>query len=274
MPKPKASLGLQWMSPTDIRATLTKIHANRIAHGNLLRNLSQKLADHRESFTASLRGLDAKDRPSIVNKSVSGMRGELARESADQRLAHTRELKGLVDRMKSATSLYASPVQMLMRDTIGSEARSRYMQQIASSGPVELAALAEYAAATRNKDLAAALCSRVADLPRAERPFLAGELADTLFGELHRELAQALTESERHLLETLNEEANFETGRKNEQRTIEIAMLKKRERQINAYDRGLLDGDEDQDDVESADPTDRIAAGLEARRSMDTAAAE
>ena len=276
MPAPTAKLGAKWLSPTDIRTTITRIHTNRTAHSNMLRNLSHRLDQHGESVSRTLRGLDSKDRPSVVAKAVSGLRGELVRESADSRRAHTRELADLAERIRSATAHYKSPVQMLMRETLGSERRSRIMQQIAGSGPVELASLAEFAAATKDKDLAAALCGRVAGLPRTDRPFSAAELADVMFGDVHRELSQAMVEAERRVLEGLNEDTEFETGRPNGHRSLQIAMLKKREREIGAY--GF---EEDEDDEEGAEgeasggspPTDRIAAGLQARRSKSTAEA-
>jgi hypothetical protein len=272
MPAPKAKLGTQWMSPTDVRATITKIHASRNAHSTLLRNLLGKLDRHGEQVSTSLRGLDPKDRPSVVAKSVRGFRSELARESADQRLAHTRELVELAERVRSAATHYKSPVQMLMRETLGSERRSRIMQQIANSGPVELASLAEYAAAKKDNELAAALCSRVADLPRAERPFSAAALADVLFGELHRELSQAMIEAERRVLEGLNEDTEFETGARNPQRSLEVAMLRKREQEIGAYAPEDENDEPDGADDEGQEAVDRIAAGLEARRSKGTTA--
>lgn len=235
MPAPNATLGAQWLSPTDIRSTITRIHAGRTAHSNLIRNLSCRVDRHGEQVARSLRTLDAKDRPSVVAKSISGFRGELVRESADQRIAHTRELAGLAGKLTAASVHYRSPVQMLMRETLGSERRSRIMQQTAASGPVELASLAEFAAATNDKELAAALCSRIADLPRIDRPFSAAELADVLIGDLYREMSQALVEAERRVLEALNEDAEFETGKSNPQRTLQIAMLRKREREIGAY---------------------------------------
>jgi hypothetical protein len=272
MPAPKAKLGTQWMSPTDVRCTITKIQSSRTAHSTLLSNLSAKIDRHGEQVSASLRGLDPRDRPSVVAKSVRGFRSELARESADQRLAHTRELAELADRVRSGATHYKSPVQMLMRDTLGSERRSRIMQQIANSGPVEIASLAEFAAARKDNELAAALCSRIADLPRAERPFSAAALADVLFGDLHRELSQAMVESERRVLEGLNEDTEFETGARNPQRSLEVAMLRKREQEIGAYAVEDEADDADAPDDEDQEPVDRIAAGLEARRSKGTAA--
>jgi hypothetical protein len=276
MPAPTAKLGAKWLSPTDIRSTITRIHGNRTAHSNMLRNLSGRLDQHGESVSRSLRGLDPKDRPSVVAKAVSGLRNELVRESADARLAQTKELADLAGRLKSAAVHYRSPVQMLMRETLGSERRSRIIQQIAGSGPVELASLAEFAAATKDKELAAALCGRVADLPRADRPFSAAELADVMFGELHRELSQAMVEAERRVLEGLNEDTEFETGKPNAHRSLQIAMLKKREREIGAYgfeDEDEVEGEPEGEDVDPAPSADRLTAGLQARRSQGTAAA-
>lgn len=247
MPAPRAHLGSQWLNPTDVRAAITRIAANRAKHSGLLLRINEQVARRRDEVERSLRGLDGKDRTSVVNKAVNGHRAELIRETEEPRKLLTRELEQQRRSIQSASTHYRSPVQMLMRDTLGSERRSRIMQQIASSGPAELASLAEYAAAQRDKELAAALCSRIADLPRAERPFSAGDLADVMFGELHRELSQALLEAERRVLEALEEEQVATTGRGNAQRALEIAMLKKREGQIGAYQ-----PDDDQTDTDAS----------------------
>lgn len=235
MPAPAAKLGAQWMSPTDVRSAITRIAATRARHQGMLTRINEQVGRRREEVERSLRSLDGKDRASVVNKTVSGYRAELIRETAEPRKLLTRELEAQRRAVQSASTHYRSPIQMLMRDTLGSERRSRIMQQIAASGPAELASLAEYAAAQKDKELAAALCGRVADLPRADRPFSAGELADVLFGELHRELSQALVEAERRVLEALEDEQQAATGKGNPQRAMEIALLKKREGEIGAY---------------------------------------
>lgn len=260
MPAPRARLGSQWLSPTDIRSTLTRIHDNRNRHTSILTRISQQVESHRASMEGSLRSLDATDRASVINKAVNGRRAELIRDTAEPRTLLTRELALFRRSVQSAATHYRSPVQMLMRDTLGSERRSRIMQQIAGSGPAELASLAEFAAACRDKDLAAALCGRVADLPRSERPFSASELADTMCGELFRELSQALVEAERHVLEALESEQVAATGRGNAQRKLEIAMLKKRETEIGAYP---LDADPGEEESEAeADEDDTTGGGL------------
>lgn len=235
MPAPRAQLGSQWLSPNDIRTTIVRIHQNRSRHSSILARIGEQVQRHRDGVERSLRGLDAKDRTSVITKSVSGHRAELIRDTAEPRALLTRELEGLRRSVHSASTHYRSPVQMLMRDTLGSERRSRIMQQIASSGPAELASLAEYAAAQKDKELAAALCSRVAELPRNDRPFSSADLADVMFGDLHRELSQALIEAERRVLEALEEEQVVATGKGNAQRALQIALLKKREGEIGAY---------------------------------------
>lgn len=235
MPAPRAELGSQWLSPTDVRTTITRIQQSRIRHANILERIGEQVERHRDSVERSLHSLGAKERSSVVNKSLSGFRAAQIRETAEPRIVLTREMNRLRHVAQSAATHYRSPVQMLMRETLGSERRSRIMQQIASSGPAELASLAEYAAAQKDKELAAALCSRVADMSRSERPFSAGELADVIFGDLHRELNQALIEAERHVLEALEDEQVTSTGKGNPQRVLEIAMLKRREQEIGAY---------------------------------------
>lgn len=274
--KTVAKLGAAWMTDNDIRITLTKIHHNRNQHDNLVRKANGDIERRRQQLESSLDGLDARDRSSMVKKALVGHRAELARQSKDARLALTRELAELSERVRSTAVHYRSPMQILMRDTLGSERRGRIQQQIENSGPVEMASLAELAAATRDKELAAALCGRVHGLKRDDRPFNAGELADVMFGEQHRELSQALVEAERRVLEALQADQEFETGKGNSQRSLQIAMLKKREAEIGAYGQPEPDdGDEDEDVeaedkklVEEAKATDRIEAGMAIRRAL------
>lgn len=280
MPTPttkKANLGAAWMSDSDIRTALTKIQQNRVRHENLMMSAEVRINGRRKELERSLESIGERDRGSMVNKAISSFRSELARESRDVRLAMTRELGALAERVRSAATHYASPMQMLMRETLGSERRGRIQMQIETSGPVELASLAELAAATRDREMAAALCSRVHGLKRDDRSFNAGELADVMFGEQHRELSQALVEAERRVLEALQADQKFETGKGNPQRALQIAMLKKREAEIGAY---VKDEPEDEPEAEAdaeepAGPgEDKIAAGLKARRAPATEAAD
>jgi hypothetical protein len=269
--KPKANLGATWLTDNDIRITLAKIQDNRNQHDSIVRKSAMDLERRRQRLESSLDGIDERDRTSMVRKAIAGHRSELARQSKDVRLALTRELSGLAERIRSAEVHYRSPIQMLMRDTLGSERRGRIQHQIESSGPVELASLAEFAAATKDRELAAALCGRVHGIKRDDRSFDPAGLADVMFGEQHRELSQALIEAERRILEALNADQEFETGKRNPQRAVQIAMLKKRESQIGAYvedesEDEENDDDEDEAPVEASSSNERIEAGLAARR--------
>lgn len=230
-----AKFGSTWLTDNDIRITLGSINHNRFKHDEIVRKANVALSTRKQQLENSLSGLTNREMSSMVGKAISGHRAELVRETKDARIALTRELAALADKIKSAEVHYRSPMQLLMRDTLGSERRSRIQQQIEQSGPVELASLAELAAATRDKELAAALCSKVHGLKRDDRPFNAGQLADVMFGEQYRELAQALVEAERRVLEALDSDQQFETGKGNPQRTLEISLLKKREAEIGAY---------------------------------------
>jgi len=229
MAKPKATLGTRWMSETDIIAVLSKARSNRQAQESLLGSLQEKIERRRQAVDRSLIDIPASQRTPVITKALSGFRNELKRESADTRLAYVREAGRHAEQMKSVQSHYRSPVQMLARHTLGSERRSRIIEQIASSGPAELASLAELAAATKDLELGAALCSRVVDLPRAERPFSTAELADALVGEKHRTVSQALMEIDRLAVEAVHNDTGFETGNHNAQRALSIALMKRAE---------------------------------------------
>ncbi len=235
MPTPTAKLGTAWMDDNDIRLALTKIHQNRNQHDAMMRKMTQKLEIHADSTRRSIADVGLPNPKSIVDKSVASRRREFVHESADTRKAYMRELTGIAEQVKSAAGHYRSPIQMLMRSNLGSERRSRLMQQVENSGPVELASLAEYAAAKQDGGLAAALCSKVSGMKVDDRPFSPNDLADVICGDLHRELSQALVECERQVLEALQADVAFETGKTNGQRSMEIALLKKREAEIGAY---------------------------------------
>ena len=232
MAKPKATLGSRWLSETDITAVLSKARSNRQAHERLLGSLNSKIEHRRQDVGRSLSDIPTSQRTPIINKAISGYRNELKRESADTRIAYVREAGRHAEQVRSVGSHYRSPVQMLARQTLGSERRSRIIQQIASSGPAELASLAELAAATKDLELGAALCSRLADVPRDKRPFSSAELADAMLGEKHRTVAQALMEIERLAIEAVHDDAAFETGNPNSHRAVSLAMMRRAEEKV------------------------------------------
>jgi len=221
----KAALGARWASVTDVSGKLRQANENRQAQRRLLDQLEEQVRRRRQSIDESLADLPPSQRTQLVNRAVAGRRGELKRETYDKRVALLREAVRLRDELVAVRDHYKSPVQMLMRENLGSERRSRILQQIAASGPAELASLAEYAAATKDMELGAALCSRVADLMPNQRPFSSHDLAEALVGGDHRKVVLSIMEAERLAEEVANDEATFERGAPDNLRVLKIARM-------------------------------------------------
>lgn len=243
----KVALGSRWLSATDVIDRLKQARENREQQSKLLASLEAQAAQRREEVGRSLADLPQPQRGQIVARTVSGFRNELKRQSADARRAHLKEAGRLIEQTDGARAHYQSPVQMLMREGLGSERRSRLLQQIVHSGPVELASLAEFAAATKDKELGAALCTRVSDLAPNERPFSSRDLADALVGDEHRRVTAALMELDRLTQEAAHADSAFERGAANPVRSIRIARMKQAEASVGA-DLANLDDTEDEEE--------------------------
>lgn len=225
----KAALGSRWASATDVGESLRLARNNRQGQRRLLDELDGKVERRKADIRHSLTDLPASQQSQLTNRAVSGFLGELRRISADQRVNFVRQAARQATDAAAIKAHYKSPAQMLARYSLGSERRSRILQQIAASGPAELESLAELAAATRDMELAAALCSRIYELPPAKRSFSPQELADVLLGEEFRSVNRSLMEIERLGQEALNDDTSFETGRQSEQRLLTIALMKRAE---------------------------------------------
>ncbi|MCL4709612.1 MAG: hypothetical protein KJZ73_00050 [Pseudorhodoplanes sp.] len=243
----KVALGSRWLSATDVIDRLKQARENREQQSKLLASLEAQAAQRREEVERSLADLPQPQRGQIVARTVNGHRNELKRQSTDARRAHLKEAGRLLEQTDGARPHYQSAVGMLMREGLGSERRSRLLQQIAHSGPVELASLAEFAAATKDKELGAALCTRVSDLAPNERPFSSRELADALVGEEHRRVTAALMELDRLTQEAAHADSAFERGAANPVRSIRIARMKQAEAAVGA-DLANLDDTEDEEE--------------------------
>ncbi|WP_294217945.1 hypothetical protein [uncultured Sphingomonas sp.] len=227
----KAKMGTAWASETDVMAALHKARSNREAQQRLIGSLEDKVEGRRGELARSLADLPQQQRIPTVNSALAGFRNELKRDSAERRLIHVREAGKHMATALAVKPHYTSPVQMLMRGSLGSDRRSRLMQQIAASGPAELASFAELAAATKDMELAAALCSRVADLDVDRRPFAPSELAEALVGDEFRRVSQALMEVERLAHEAAHDDTAFESNGRNPHRDINAALMRRAEEQ-------------------------------------------
>jgi hypothetical protein len=228
------AIGAGWVSATDLRLALTRARDNRERQVRLLDTLNGRVAKRRDDAERALADIPAIQRSSLVNRAVSTARAEVKRESADARTAHVREAGVIANVAVRAKQHYVSAIQMLVREGLGSERRSRLLQQIEHSGPTELASLAALAASTGDKEMAAALISRVNRLDPGDRPFSPHALADTLVGADHRDITAAIMEVERIAEEAAHADTAFETGKPSSVRTIQAALLRREQAAIGA----------------------------------------
>lgn len=230
----KIALANRWMSVTDVLDRLRRAREQREQQETLLNSLEGRVKQRHSDVERSLADLPPAQRQQVVSRALNGHRAELKRQSLDSRIAHVRSISKLQDEVASAKAHYQSGVQMLAREFLGSERRSRLMHQIEKSGPVELASLAALAASTGDKELGAALLTRNSGVAVNERAFSSRDLAEALVGEDWRKVNQAMAEVERLALEAVHADSAFETGRPNAGRDIQIALRKRGEAAFGA----------------------------------------
>ena len=243
----KVALANRWMSVTDVLDRLRRAREQREQQETLLNSLEGRVKQRHSDVERSLADLPPTQRQQVVSRAISGHRAELKRQSADGRLAFVRGVAKLRDEASSAFPHYQSAVQMLAREGLGSERRSRLIHQIEKSGQVELASLAALAASTGDRELGAALLTRNVGSPVNERAFSSQELADALVGEDWRKVSQALAEIDRLALEATHADSAFETGKPNPGRMIQVALRKRDEAAFGA-DLSNLDDTETEED--------------------------
>ncbi|HEY6554208.1 MAG TPA: hypothetical protein VI669_12700, partial [Vicinamibacteria bacterium] len=212
--KAPPTLTKPWRSVTDLKASLTRARELHQESAKRLSEMNERVAKRREELRANLHDLSPSEQSHILNRALGGLRADLKRDSADARTARLRELDALRRQAEDAAAHYHSPMQMLMRDSLGSERRSRLIQQLEHSGKVELASLAALAVSSKDRELAAVLASQVGRLPHTERPFSPHELADLLVGEEHRAVQAAIMEVGELAQRAVLDDREFETGRR------------------------------------------------------------
>lgn len=228
----KAAFASNWLSVTDVIQRLGRARENRDQHAKLLNTLEGQVTQRRIDVERSLADLPSNERSKVVTRAVNGHRAELRRKSADARVTYVKEAGRVRDEIVAVRIHYGSAVQMLMRESLGSERRSRLLSQIANSGVTELASLAAFAAATGDKELGAALCTRASSMPATERPFSSQDLADALVGETYRNVTRAIMEIDRIAAETVGADTAFETGRTNLTRNLQSAFMRRDEEAV------------------------------------------
>lgn len=206
----------RFMDETSINSVLESIRSARTQQRSLLQTLNTQMEKRGAELDASLGShVSAAERKSVTDRAGKGFRQELIASSAPQRTELMRSAARYAEATKSVAEHYSSPTAMLMRETIGSERRSRIQSQIQSSGPKELASLAGYAAATQDAELAAALIGRNSTIRAGQRSFSSMQLAASLFGERHRAVVAALDEIATSAQAIFNDDRALTHGRAN-----------------------------------------------------------
>lgn len=259
----KPSLASRWASETDVQSRLAKAKTNRAEQRKLLGSLSEKIEKRRSEVDRSLSDLSGFERSQVVGKAVSGFRGELLGSSRNSRTAFVKQASEHATWKKSVATHYRHPMQMLTRETLGSERRSRILEQLKYSGPAELASFAELAAAKMDLEMGAAVCSRLAELPARDRPVSGNDVAEALVGTKFRTVANALAEIEQIADEVFLDEREFESGRADGRGRISLGLKKRAGVRAD-------DDEEEETDPDESQPEDRITRGLKARRASET----
>lgn len=114
---------------------------------------------------------------------VSELRRRLVAESADQRQGILGLLTEYETSIEATRELYASPIQVLSRQGLGTPERTQYQQQLAGAGPAELVSTAKLALTTGDRALAAAVLV-TADRDRKKyQQFDRAEFAESVVGQ-------------------------------------------------------------------------------------------
>lgn len=237
----KLRLGTSWLTAGDVRSLRDRAQNNRDQLSSMIDAAGAKVNIRHETLKSNLKGVPAPSRDIAIARGLAAFRGDIKEQTAGARAAHVRSAADMRATAIAAKPHYRSPAQMLARYTLGSEKRSRIMQQIESSGPAELLSLAELAAATGDKELGAALASRVFALAPEKRPFDVNELANAIVGEEWREISKALDEVETIAVDIARLDRDFETGRVDGTSLIEQALRQQQAEALYAED-----GDDDE----------------------------
>lgn len=122
---------------------------------------------------------------------------------------------------------YDSPVKVLARQGLGSVERSQYLEQLDSSGPIEIANLGQFAVSTNNVMLATAVLSKLDSMPSKDRPFGQLELAKAMHLDEFEKTDQYLKIAEARFQGLTLAYRAFRTGQVNPINTLSIGLRMK-----------------------------------------------
>ncbi len=136
-----------------------------------------------------------------------------------------KEAGAAYEHVPSQRDFYASPVMTLNRATLGDPRRTQYVEQLRNSGRGELTHLAQWAVATGNAALAAAIVSRLDSMPGAQRPFHGVAVAEALRLEEHRKAVEAIKIAEARFQAIVIAIRTWKLAQATPVNTISLALL-------------------------------------------------
>ncbi len=117
-----------------------------------------------DAQSPDVRSLVGKANAATAKSRIADFRRDLEKSSESDRAEVLRQLASLDKLTTALLPLYESPMVVLSRPGIGSQERQHYQSQVASSGPVELTALARLAIAKKDRILGAAVAARLGEM--------------------------------------------------------------------------------------------------------------
>ena len=131
-------------------------------------------------------------------------------------------------KMATMRVLFASPVQVLSREGLGTDERTQYQAQLAGAGPAELQSTAEFAMDTGNRALAAA-CLITADRGGHKyRQFDRVAFAEKIVGEETKAMQRRLDELQLKIDSMRKANQWFEKGTSSPTDKIALGMARRR----------------------------------------------
>lgn len=219
-------LSAHWASVTEVLERHEQMKQLRERQRALLGSIDGRMQAKRAELEDSLGDLTTAERLSVANRVTGAFRRELIDGSDNARTEILRSAVRHMDEIKAIALHYRSAMQMLMRENLGSQRRSFIVNQIESSGPVELASLASFAIATRDMELGAALCARNSGIKATLRSFSSSELAEGLVGQEFERVTVAIAEIELIGREIINADRVFLTRRTNPAAKMSAALTR------------------------------------------------
>jgi len=222
----KEKLSAIWASVTEILERHQQIKQLQERQQALLGSIDGRVQAKRAELENSLGDLTNAERLSVANRVIGSFRRDLIDGSDKTRTEILRTAVRQLDEINAISVHYQSPMQMLMRESLGSQRRGNIAIQIENSGPVELASLASFALATHDMELGAALCARNSGIKVAQRSFSSSDLAEGLVGSEFAQATYAITEIETIGREIIDSDRVFLTRRSNPAARMSAAMAR------------------------------------------------